>query len=140
MELLRGLEAALLGQDDARDTSVDLAVPGLCESHGSLSGHQGGIAESSAAMAATRKDEAEVALAREAQRLPSSTPRVELANKGVKASRNPKDPTDSEATPERRVSARVGSPPLPTNLRADFAAGSSDDHLRNAGGGPRRCS
>ena len=90
-ELLRGLEAALLGQDDARDSSVDLAVPGLFDSHGSLSGHQGGIAESSAVKAATQNDEAEVAPAREAQRLPSSTPRVEFANKGVKASRHPED-------------------------------------------------
>ena len=138
-ELLRGLEAAL-GHDDDRNSGVDRAVPGLFDSHGSLSGHQGGVAESSAAKAATRKDEAEVALAREAQQLPSSTPRVELANKGVKALRNPKDPTDSEATPERRVSARVGSPLMPTDLRANFGAGSSDDYLRNAGGGPCRCS
>ena len=45
-ELLRGLEAALGHADDRDESGVDHAVPGLFESHGSLSGHQGGIAES----------------------------------------------------------------------------------------------
>ena len=135
-ELLRGLEAALARQDDADDNGVDSAVPGLFESHGSLSEHQGGFAESSAAQAATPHNPAEVAPAREVRRLPLSTPRVELPNKSSRASMI-KDPTGYEETPERRVSARVGSSPMPTNLRAEFSAvGSSDDRLHNAGGAP----
>ena len=131
-ELLRGLEAALGRVDDRDDSGVDHAVPRLFDSRGTLGGSQGGFAESSAVRAATNKDEAAAKPARKVQRAPSSHPRVESAVTGVRANRSQKDPDAADATPERRVSARVGPSPAQANL----GAGSSNDHMRNAGGGP----
>ena len=55
-ELLRDLEAALGRVDAGDDSGVDHAVPGLFNSQETLSGSQGGFAESSADRAATHKD------------------------------------------------------------------------------------
>ena len=138
-ELLRGLEAAL-GEDDAGDRSgVDLAVPGLFSSKGSMSALSGGVAESSANRAATEITDAAANPARKVQRAPSSPIRVDSAVTGISANRSEKDPGAVDATPERRVSARMGPSPGTANLGANVGAGSSDDYQRNAGGGLRRC-
>ena len=119
-ELLRGLEAAL-GDDDAGDRSgVDLAVPGLFSSKGSMSALSGGVAESSAAQAATETIEASANPARKVQRVPSSPTRVDSNVTGVRANRSEKDPGDVDATPERRVSARMGPSPGTAFLGGHF--------------------
>ena len=133
-ELLRELGAAL-GLDDAGDHSgVDLAVPGSFSSKGSMSAFIGGVAESSAAQAATERTEASANPARKVQRAPSSPSHVESNVTGVKVTRSEKVQGDVDATPERRVSARLGPSPGAANLGANVGAGSSDDHLHNAGG------